>query len=109
MANLHDVALAERRAGEPPPLSGEPNKGICGDRHWADARYRAVARGDPAAFLALVGGRRNLVSQNRRWAFPGSSLKRLPRSSYSWHSDDASMVSGATYDVTGGDSANYTA
>jgi hypothetical protein len=24
-------------------------------------------------------------------------------------SDDASMVSGATYDVTGGDSANYTA
>jgi NAD(P)-dependent dehydrogenase (short-subunit alcohol dehydrogenase family) len=26
-----------------------------------------------------------------------------------WHLDEAHMVSGATYDVTGGDSANYTA
>ena len=47
--------------------------------------------------------------KNARWAFPGSKPEAIAPAVVFLASDDAYMVSGATYDVTGGDSASYTA
>jgi hypothetical protein len=47
--------------------------------------------------------------QNRPLVFPGLSQEAIAPVVVFLAFDEAYMVSGATYDVTAGDSANYTA